>query len=86
MVNNAKYSEIVESINKLRELMENQGIDLSNEINNLEKKLNKKTKKNENPSWEVVQLARLSTRPTTLEYIDIIFDEIPILNDERDKN
>ena len=48
-------------------------IDLSDNINEIKSKINKKS--TEVTPWEQVELARTLERPTTLEYIENIFDD-----------
>jgi len=64
-------------INELKQFTENSEIDLTEEINTLEKRLihlEDEVYGNLKP-WERVQMARHQERPTTLEYIDIIFND-----------
>src|SRR5699024_2919720 len=48
-------------------------IDLSDDINKIKAKINKKS--TQLSPWEQVELARTLERPTTLEYIENIFDD-----------
>ena len=64
-------------INELKQFTENSEIDLTEEIATLEKRLihlEDEVYGNLKP-WERVQMARHQERPTTLEYIDIIFND-----------
>lgn len=68
--------ELQEKIVELKELTKNSDIDLTEEINSLEKRLavlEEDIYGNLKP-WDRVQLARHQQRPTTLDYIDQLFD------------
>jgi acetyl-CoA carboxylase carboxyl transferase subunit alpha len=76
---------IQKTISELKTLSETSDIDLSAEIARLEKKaetLSEEYYKNLNP-WQRVQLARHAERPTTLEYIEEIFDDFIELHGDR---
>ncbi len=68
--------ELQEKIVELKELTKNSDIDLTEEISSLEKRLavlEEDIYGNLKP-WDRVQLARHQQRPTTLDYIDQLFD------------
>ena len=77
--------ELEKRIEDLREFSLKKGIDLSREIAILEKKadtLRKEIFENLTP-WQRVMIARHPKRPTTLEYIHLIFDEFIELHGDR---
>ncbi|NLS44850.1 MAG: acetyl-CoA carboxylase carboxyltransferase subunit alpha [Firmicutes bacterium] len=77
--------ELEKRIEDLREFSLKKGIDLSDEIAVLEKKsdaLRKDIFGNLTP-WQRVMIARHPKRPTTLEYIRLIFDEFIELHGDR---
>lgn len=77
--------ELRQKIIELKELSLKQGIDLSNEILQLEERLRKLEDDiygNMEP-WDRVQIARLHTRPTTLDYIERIFDTFIEMHGDR---
>lgn len=69
--------ESIEQLEERRKELETyeqkNNIDLSDNINEIESKINKK--RAEVSPWEQVELARILERPTTLEYIENIFDD-----------
>jgi len=68
---------IEKTIVELKTLSQTSDIDLSSEIKRLEEKakqLSEEYYKNLSP-WQRVQLARHAERPTTLDYIEAIFDD-----------
>jgi len=76
---------IKKTISELKTLSETSDIDLSAEIARLEEKakqLSEDYYKNLSP-WQRVQLARHGERPTTLEYIEAIFDDFIELHGDR---
>lgn len=76
---------IEKTISELKTLSETSDIDLSAEIARLEEKakqLSEDYYKNLSP-WQRVQLARHGERPTTLEYIEAIFDDFIELHGDR---
>ncbi|WP_103896352.1 acetyl-CoA carboxylase carboxyltransferase subunit alpha [Caloramator fervidus] len=77
--------ELENKIKELREFSRLQNIDLSNEIEILEKKLKELQKEAfENiRAWDKVQLARKIERPTSLDYIERIFDNFIELHGDR---
>lgn len=77
--------ELREKINELKNLTKDSEMDLSNEIKKLEKRLEKLEfgiYSNLSP-WEKVQIARHADRPTTLEYIEMIFTDFVELHGDR---
>lgn len=77
--------ELEKRIQDLREFGLQKGIDLSDEIAVLEKKaeeLRKDIFENLTP-WQRIMIARHPKRPTTLEYISLIFDEFIELRGDR---
>lgn len=88
MIQNSDFDKpIVELENKIAELRRfsaKKDIDLSVEINNLEKKLKnlKKEIYSHLSPWQKIQIARHPKRPTTLDYIRLITkDFIPLAGD-----
>lgn len=79
---------IVELKNKIAELnrfMDEKGIDLSGELHLLEKKLKVLEEDiygNMSP-WERVQIARHMERPTTLDYLSLLFEDFVELHGDR---
>ena len=65
-----------EQITQTREIGENTGVEMSDKINVLEKKLQEKTKEifSSLTPWQRVQLSRHPDRPYTLAYINSISD------------
>lgn len=77
--------ELEKKIEELRKFSAEKEVDLSAEINNLEKKL-KNLKKgiysNLSP-WQTIQIARHPRRPTTLDYINLIMKDFVLLCGDR---
>lgn len=72
-------------IDELKELTKNADVDLSEEIKNLENRLQKlesEIYENLKP-WDRVQIARHPARPTTLDYISILFENFIELHGDR---
>ena len=70
-------TELRKKIAELKEFTKNADVDLSAEIDRLEVRLEKLEKdiyENMSP-WDRVQVARHPGRPTTLDYISILFDD-----------
>lgn len=69
--------ELEEKVQELKKYASKNKIDLSKEITFLEKKIDvKRTEIYSNLTpWQQVEIARFIERPTTLEYIDSIFDD-----------
>lgn len=68
--------ELREKIRELKEFTETSDVDLSSEIERLEKRLQKLENEIylQLSPWDRVQIARHPNRPTTLDYIERIFD------------
>lgn len=69
--------ELRKKITELKEFTKTTEVDLSTEIHNLEirlEKLEKEIYENMNP-WDRVQIARHQNRPTTLDYISLLFTD-----------
>jgi acetyl-CoA carboxylase carboxyl transferase subunit alpha len=77
--------ELEEKINDLKRFADEAGVDLSGEISRLQQKLNdKKDEIYSNISrWQRVELARISSRPTFLDYAGIIFKDFIELHGDR---
>lgn len=69
-------------LNQLVEMGKEHGIDFSNEIANITKKL-KSNKNSVAKVWEKVELARHAERPRTLDYINLIIDDFVELHGDR---
>lgn len=89
MVNELEFErpvlELREKIAELREFTNNSDVDLSDEIDKLETRLEvleKEIYENMRP-WDRVQLARHSKRPTTLDYIGHLFTDFLELHGDR---
>ena len=79
------YQEIEKKLTELKEIAQNKQIDFSQEIATLEAKLKeyKEEKYNTLSAWQKVQIARHPTRPTTVDYIAVIFDDFFELHGDR---
>ena len=77
--------ELEARIRELREYAEEQGVDLSDEIELLENKLERLQKETfSNLSrWQRVQLARAPGRPTTLDVLENVFSDFVELHGDR---
>jgi len=77
-----REKEIKKKLAELKELAQIQKLDITQEIKQLESKLingnNTIT-----AAWKKVELSRHSDRPTTLDYIDMIFDDFLELHGDR---
>jgi len=77
-----REKEIKKKLAELKELAQIQKFDITQEIKQLESKLingnNTVT-----AAWKKVELSRHSDRPTTLDYIDMIFDDFLELHGDR---
>ncbi len=85
METQGQLAQLVDKIKDLRTFAEEQGIDLGSEIAALEEKaaeLQAQMYANLGP-WQKIQLARNVKRPTTLDYINIIFTEFVELHGDR---
>lgn len=85
METQGQLTQLVDKIKDLRAFAQEQGIDLGNEIASLEDKaaeLRAQMYANLGP-WQKIQLARNVKRPTTLDYINLIFTEFIELHGDR---
>lgn len=80
-----KIKEIKLKIKEFKSFSEANSIDLSDQISKLESEL--ETLKEESyknmTAWQRVKIARLQQRPTTLEYIERVFDEFMEFHGDR---
>lgn len=77
--------ELEKRIEELRRFTDEKGIDFSEEIATLERKAEKLSREiyaNLTP-WQRVQMVRHPKRPTTLDYIELIFDDFYELHGDR---
>ncbi|MBN1798268.1 MAG: acetyl-CoA carboxylase carboxyltransferase subunit alpha [Spirochaetales bacterium] len=74
--------EIIKRLTELRSLAQKHKLDISEEIKQLEAKL-VNGNSSQDATWKKVELARHNDRPTTLDYIDIIFDDFLELHGDR---
>lgn len=88
-MNNLDFEQQIEHLNKkieeLKVFSSEQNIDLENEIQKLEERalvLAEQLSKNL-PVWQQIKLARHLERPTTLDYINHIFDDFIELHGDR---
>lgn len=77
-----KDREIKRKIVELKELADQQRLNIDEELRVLESKLSNGSSNGITP-WQKVKLARLIERPTTLDYIAAIFDEFFELHGDR---
>lgn len=72
-----KIEELESKIEELRIISTQNNIDLTSEIEKMEKKLLelRNDLSNKLTPWDRVMLARLNERPTSLDYIDMIFED-----------
>ncbi|MGK0553816.1 acetyl-CoA carboxylase carboxyl transferase subunit alpha [Macrococcus capreoli] len=77
--------ELDRKIEELKKYMSTEGIDLSDEVKTLEISRNEKFNEiyNHLTPWQRVQIARLPERPTTMDYIQCIFDDFIELHGDR---
>ncbi len=73
---------IREKLQELRELATKSRLDIARDIDDLEKKLSTAGGPL-NEAWRRVQLARQQERPTTLEYVQMLFDDFIELHGDR---
>lgn len=80
-----KHQQILDKVRELQELSKSLGINLSEDIAHLEKELDMLAiEKYKNLSaWEKVLLSRHPDRPTTLDYIQELFDDWVELHGDR---
>lgn len=77
--------ELRAKIDELKNLTTNESLDFNEEIEQLEQRfsvLEKNIYTNLKP-WDRVQVARMADRPTTLEYVEFIFDDFIELHGDR---
>jgi len=80
-----EIKEIEESIEELKMFSKDRIIDVTDELAELKnklKKLQKKASENLTP-WDRIEIARNPSRPTSLDYIENIFDEFIELHGDR---
>lgn len=77
--------DLESKINDMRSYAEEQGIDLSEEVGSLERRLEqlKRDTFANITRWQRVQVARISGRPTGLDYVQHIFSEFNELHGDR---
>lgn len=77
--------ELEGKISELENFAESNGVNLSDEISILKEKLEKIKKEvySSLSPWQIVKVARLQERPTTLEYIDSIIPDFIELHGDR---
>jgi len=78
-------TELYKKIEELKKISETEKIDLSQEIQMLEKRINEKRKEifSSLSPIQIVQIARHMQRPTTLDYIQLIFEDFVELHGDR---
>jgi acetyl-CoA carboxylase carboxyl transferase subunit alpha len=78
-------AELEAKIEELRYVQEDSALDISEEINRLQKKSNTLTKEiyGKLSPWQISQVARHPQRPYTLDYINNIFSDFEELNGDR---
>ncbi|MGX5608967.1 acetyl-CoA carboxylase carboxyltransferase subunit alpha [Bacillus cereus] len=79
---------LIQKIEELKHMAEEHQLDLSDAISNLESKISElqskqKEVKVDMDTWDRVQLSRHIERPTTLDYIQCIFDDFIELHGDR---
>lgn len=77
--------ELEKEIKELQAFMDKKGIDLTEEINGMKNKaknLQKEIYANLKPE-QILQIARHQDRPTTMDYVEIVFDEFIELHGDR---
>jgi len=77
--------ELEHKIKELRQFIVDQGIDFSSELNELERKADKLRKEiyEKLTPWQRVRMARHPERPTTADYIKLVFDDFIELHGDR---
>ncbi|GAB6099302.1 acetyl-CoA carboxylase carboxyltransferase subunit alpha [Halanaerocella petrolearia] len=77
--------ELEEKINELNSFMREKDIDLTDEVERLEKRADNLRQEifTELEPWEILKIARHAERPTTLDYIDSICDDFIELHGDR---
>jgi len=81
-----EIEQLRHKIHELKKFAGTSGLDLSEEITLLEKRLAEQSKEEEPvelTAWQKVQIARHQERPTTLDYIDEMFEDFIELHGDR---
>ncbi len=80
-----KLYDLKDKIEELKKVSEEQGLDLSAEIELMEKRLDsmKEDVYTKLSAWQKVKIARLNERPTAMEYIEEVFDDFIELHGDR---
>jgi acetyl-CoA carboxylase carboxyl transferase subunit alpha len=78
-------AELAEKINELKNVQQDSTVDIGDEINQLQAKLDELTRDTyaKLTSWQVVQVARHLERPRTLDYIENLFTNFVELHGDR---
>lgn len=84
-INNMGTNELYEKIKELEQFSKTYDMDLSEEINKIKEKIDRKKNKftGKMEAWDEVILARMHGRPTTLDYIERIFTGFIELHGDR---
>jgi acetyl-CoA carboxylase carboxyl transferase subunit alpha len=77
-----KDREIKKKIHELKELALKEQYNIEDEIKLLESKFDNNSN-HTNSAWKKVELSRLNDRPTTLDYINLVFDDFIELHGDR---
>jgi acetyl-CoA carboxylase carboxyl transferase subunit alpha len=77
-----KDKELRKKISELKELASREQINIHDEIRLLESKLSDNTNHSNN-AWQKVKMSRLVERPTSLDYVNLIFDDFFELHGDR---
>ena len=80
-----KLYDLKNKIEELKNVSQEQGLDLSAEIELMEKRLDsmKEDVYTKLSAWQKVKIARLNERPTAMEYIEEVFDDFIELHGDR---
>ena len=78
-------AELEAKISELRNVSDDNAINIDDEINRLQEKLKNKTKQifSHLNDWQIAQLARHPKRPYTQDYIDLLMDSFDELHGDR---
>ncbi|VAW40174.1 Acetyl-coenzyme A carboxyl transferase alpha chain [hydrothermal vent metagenome] len=78
-------AELEAKISELRNVSDDNAINIDDEINRLQEKLKNKTRQifSKLNDWQIVQLARHPKRPYTKDYIDLLMDSFDELRGDR---
>lgn len=81
----APIEELDTKINELKQIVENQDVDISNELTRLETKVQSLTDTifGKLTSWQISQVARHPMRPYTLDYIELMCEDFQELHGDR---